>query len=114
MRELDAAIFRNTVIAQRNFALQFHRGAHRVDDARELDEQPVTGSLDDAAVILGDLGVSDVAAQRGQRRVGPFLVRAHQPRVVGDVGHQDRRQPPLDPLSPGVHDPMLSRFPRLP
>jgi hypothetical protein len=32
-----------------------------------------------------------------QRRERAFLVRADQPRVAGDIGGEDRRQPPLHP-----------------
>ena len=95
---------RHAGVAQRHLALHLDRAAHRVDDAGELDQQAVAGGLDDAAAMLGDLGVDQFAAERLQRRERAFLVRAHQPRVAGDIGRQDRRQPPLDPLSPRVHD----------
>ena len=35
--------------------------AQRVDDAGELDEEPVAGGLDDAAAMLGDLRVDQLA-----------------------------------------------------
>jgi hypothetical protein len=46
--ELDAALFRDAAIAQRQLALQLDRAAHRIDDARELDQEAVAGGLDDA------------------------------------------------------------------
>ena len=82
-------------VALGHFALHLDRAAHRVDDAGELDEQPVAGGLDDAAAVLVDLGVDQLAPNRLQRRERAFLVRAHQPRIAGDIGRQDRRQPPL-------------------
>ena len=97
MRELDAAIFRNTVIAQRNFALQFHRGAHRVDDARELDEEAVAGRFDDATPMLAEFGIAEFTANRTQCCERALFVRAHQPRIAGDIDRQNGRQSSLDP-----------------
>ena len=51
-------------VALGHLALHLDRAAHRVDDAGELDEQPVAGGLDDAAAVLGDLGVDELAANR--------------------------------------------------
>jgi hypothetical protein len=55
------------------------RAAHRVDDARELDQHAVAGGLDDAPAMLGDLGINQFAPVRLQPRKGPFLVRTHDP-----------------------------------
>ena len=64
--------------------------AHRIDDAGELDQQTVACGLDDAAVVLGDLEVAQLAPDRLQRRKRALLVGAHQPRIAGDIGGQDR------------------------
>jgi hypothetical protein len=53
--------------------------------------------------MLGNLGVDQLAPDRLQRRERPLLVLAHQPRIARDIGRQHRRQPPLDPLSLGIH-----------
>ncbi len=60
--------------------------------------------------MLGDLGVRHFAPQRGQSRVRALLVRAHQPRVAGDIRRQDRRQSGFDPfpLPSVVIRPMLA------
>ena len=55
--------------------LHFDRAAHRVDDAAELDNAAVAGALDDAAVMHGDGGIDQVAAQRAEPRQNPILVR---------------------------------------
>jgi hypothetical protein len=60
--------------------------AHRVDDAWKLDEQPVAGGLDDAAPMLLDLGIPQLAADRLQRSERAFLVGTHKPRITGNVG----------------------------
>ena len=40
--------------------------AHRLDRAREFDQQAVTGGLDDAPTMLGDLGINQFAPMRLQ------------------------------------------------
>ena len=47
--------------------------------------------------MLGDFGIGEFTANRTQRRERAFLVRAHQPRITGDISRQYRRQPALDP-----------------
>src|SRR5215472_3010952 len=49
--ELDAAIRRHIGVSLRHLPLHFDRAAHRVDDAGELDQQPVACRLDDAAAM---------------------------------------------------------------
>src|SRR3984893_8784418 len=96
--EFDAPHLVNLDIAQRHLALQLDCTTHRIDDARDLGPQSITGRFDNAAAMLGDLGVRYFAAQRRQDRVRAFLVLAHQPRIARDIGRQDRRQPALDAL----------------
>jgi hypothetical protein len=43
----------------------------RVDDAREPHQHAVAGGLDDAAVVLGDFRVDELAAQRFERSSVP-------------------------------------------
>jgi hypothetical protein len=102
--ELDAALLGDAVIAQRDLVLDFDGTTHRIDDAGEFDQQPVAGGLDDAAAVLGDLGIRQLAPQRRQSRERTFLVVAHQTRVAGDIGCEDRREPAFDARSAfGVH-----------
>jgi len=49
--------------------------------------------------MFGDLGIDQFASDRLQRSEGAFLVGAHPPGITGDIGGEDRRQPPLDSLS---------------
>ena len=72
------------------------RGAFdRVDHASELDQRTIAGELDDAAVMLGDLRLDEVLAQRFQACVRALLVGRHEPAIADDVRSQDRGQPAL-------------------
>ena len=48
--------------------------------------------------MFDDPGIDQFAPDRLQRRKRAFLVGPHQPRIADNIGGQDRRQPPLDPL----------------
>ena len=62
----------------------------------EFDEQPVAGGFDDAAAVLLDLRVDQLAANAPSAAASvPSSSAAHQPRIAGDIGRHDRRQPPL-------------------
>ena len=65
--ELDPSSRRHVGVALGHRPLQLDGAAHRIDDARKLDEQPVAGGLDDAAPMLLDLGVRELAPDRLQR-----------------------------------------------
>src|SRR5262249_30741284 len=64
--ELDAPVWRDTCVALYHAFLNLDRAAHRVDQAAELDNQSVAGALDHTAVMDGDRGVGEVAAQSSQ------------------------------------------------
>jgi hypothetical protein len=74
----DPAVVRDADVAQRHAALEVDREPHRVDDARELEQQAVAHRLDDAAVVLGDLRVDQLAAVRLERGQRAALVAPHQ------------------------------------
>ena len=62
--KLDAPIDWNCGIALVHATLDLDRAAHCVDDAGEFDQCAVTGGLDDAAAMLGDLGIDQRDAVR--------------------------------------------------
>jgi hypothetical protein len=95
--EFDPLILRHLGVAHRHLALHVDGTAHRVDDARELDQQAVAGDPDDAAAMLLDHRVGEFAAQHLQPFERALLVDANEPRVADDIGCQDRRQPALYP-----------------
>ena len=48
---------------------------------------------DDAAVVLGDFRIEELAAQRLEAFERALLVRPHQPRIPRDIGGEDRGEP---------------------
>jgi hypothetical protein len=60
----DAVVRRDTSVPLGHPLLHFDRAAHRVDDAGKFDQDAVAGGLDDPAVVLGDLRIEELAAQR--------------------------------------------------
>src|SRR5262245_58631723 len=52
--------------------------AQSVDDAGELDQQPITGGFDDAAVMFCNFRVDHLGAERLQPAERPFLVGSDQ------------------------------------
>jgi len=64
--------------------------ADRVDDAREFRQHPVAGRLYDAAGMLADLHLYELAAMHLEALVRAFLIGAHQARVVRHIGGENR------------------------
>ena len=76
-------------------ALDLDRALHRLDDAREVGEQPVAGRVGDpAAMALDEPG--EHAAAVLQRRHRRDLVGLHEAAVALDVGRQDGGQLAFD------------------
>jgi hypothetical protein len=59
--------------------LHFHRAPHRIDDAAEFDEDPISCALDDAAVMDGDGWIDQVTAERAQPRQSAIFIGAGEP-----------------------------------
>ena len=72
-------------------ALDRERAVDRAGGAVEDGEHRVAGHVDDAAAVGVDLAAKD-GARAVERRDRAALVRAHQARIAGDVGDEDRRQ----------------------
>jgi hypothetical protein len=90
MRQFDAVVRRDFAVPFGYSPLHLYRAPHRVNDAGKLDQQTVDGGLDDAAMVLGDLWIDDLAAQRFEAFERAFLVRPHQPRIPRHIGGEDR------------------------
>src|SRR6516165_2614358 len=90
--ELDAGLCPNTRVPLGHGLLHLDRATHRVDDAGKFHQQPVAGGLDDAAMVLGDLRIGELAAQCFEADERALLVRSHQPRIARRIGGEDRRE----------------------
>jgi hypothetical protein len=93
--ERDPALGRHAAVALLHAALYVHAAADGIDDARELDQEPVAHRLDDAPAVLGDLRIDQRAPVILEGREGAALVAAHQRRVADDVGGHDRGESSL-------------------
>ena len=91
--EYDPAFLRRPRIAFGHLPLHGNRAGDGLDHARELDQNAVAGGLNDAAAVLGDLGIDQCGAMRLEPREGVFLVGAHEPAVTRHVRGENRRQP---------------------
>jgi hypothetical protein len=89
--KLDAALGRNPGVAFNHAVLHFDRAAHRVHHAAELNNGSIAGSLDDAAVVHGDYGINQIAADRPKPRQRTIFVRAGEPAVTDYVRDKDSR-----------------------
>jgi hypothetical protein len=90
--ELYPPFRRQASVALNEAVLHLDRATHGVEHAAELDDRPVAGGLDDAAVMGRLLGVDQVAAKPSETRECSVLVGAGKPRVAHDASHQDRGQ----------------------
>jgi hypothetical protein len=65
--------------------LHFECAPRRVHHAAELDDRTIAGALDDAAMVHGDCGINQIAAQRAQSRQSSIFVRAREPAVADHI-----------------------------
>jgi hypothetical protein len=82
---------RQSGVALDHAALHLDRAAHRIDHAAKLNDASIAGALDDAAVMGGDRGVDQIAAEAPETRKCAILV-AGEPAVSDDIGNQERRK----------------------
>ena len=76
--KLDALILRHIGISNGHATIDFHGAAHGVDDTCEFDQHSVARRLDDAAVMLLNLRVDQLAPMRLQCRPRADFVGAHR------------------------------------
>jgi hypothetical protein len=86
----DPALFRHVGLSIYHRTLDLNSAAHGIDDARELGKKAIAGVLDDAAPVLGDLRINQLAEMRPQAFVRTLLVGSHQPRIPRHVCGEDR------------------------
>src|SRR6516165_3489364 len=91
--EPDPPVFGHIGFMVEHCALGFYRAAYSIQYAPKFHQHAVAGGLDDAPMVLGDLRIDELVAQRVETFEGDFFVRSHQPRVAGDIGGEDRCKP---------------------
>ena len=89
--ELEPVLRREGGVALAQGLLDADSAGQRLDDAREVGQHAVARRADDAAVVLGDEPVDDLAAGP-QAGVRAGLVAVHLAREADRVGAQDRGQ----------------------
>ena len=89
--KFDAFVECDARVAFDHGVLHFDGAAHRVDDAAELDDASVPCPLDDAAMMHGDCGINQIAAQGAQSRQSSIFVRASEPAIADHIRDQNRR-----------------------
>jgi len=70
--------------------LNRNRAAHRLDDARKLNEKPIAHCFESAAVMHRDRRIDKLRESRLDPRQRALLVGAHQQTVAGHVSGKDR------------------------
>ena len=90
--EGDAFVLGLPGIAVDHRPLYLDGAPHRIDHTRKFHQHAIAGGLDDAAAMLPDLRVDELAAVRFQAIEGAFLFGSHQARVTGHIGREDRRK----------------------
>jgi len=92
--QLEPARGRKRVVDRPGGALHLDGAIERVDDARKIRQQAVTGGADNSAVMRPDQRI-DGAAQFAERPMRPGLVLAHQPAETSHIGVQYGGELPL-------------------
>src|SRR5579871_4383234 len=85
-------------IARGHLRLNGHGAGYRVHCAREFDEHPVAGGLDDTTFMAGDCRIDYFSSDRLQGHQGADLVPAHKAAITRDVGCQYSGKPSFHPL----------------
>ena len=98
----EAALLGHLVVHRGDSFLDAERALERIDRARELGEDAVAGGVGDAAAMLRDEAIRDIAmgAEQAQRA---GLIDVHQAGVAGHVGAEYGGETPLDDGGRLVH-----------
>jgi hypothetical protein len=83
--KLDAPLWRQTGVALEHSILHLDGAAHRIDDASKLDDGPIAGPLDDAAMMHSDDRVNEIATEGSEPRQDSVLIGARKPRIADDI-----------------------------
>src|ERR1700674_1022750 len=87
--KLDAALGGDAGIALDHTILNLKGAAHGINDAAELDERPVAGSLHHAPVMHRDDWVDQIAPQSPQPRQRAILIGAREAAITHYIGGEN-------------------------
>ena len=96
MRSWSLPVFWLVRVPCRHRLLDGRGAGHRVHDAGELDEEAVAHGLEEPPLMLGDLGLDHLGAERPDRGEGAGLVLPHHLRIADDIGGEDGGEAALD------------------
>jgi hypothetical protein len=96
--KLDALFDRYIGVAFRHASLDIDGAAYGINHANELHQNSITGRLDDATAMLGELRINQFFAVKLEIAKGPLFVRPHQTAVTSNVTGQDRGKSALDSI----------------
>ena len=94
--KLETLILRHGAVAFLDAELNLHRATRGVNDACELDQEPIASGLDDTAPMRGNLRIKNFPPMGLERGECTFLINAHQAAVAGHIGSEDGSQPSFD------------------
>jgi hypothetical protein len=87
--ELNSLVRRNIRIPILHRALDQHRELDGFDHAWELDQDAIASCLDNAALMLSDLGVYQPSSMRLERRQGLGFVSTHKSAIADHICRDD-------------------------
>ncbi len=87
---MNAALLGDVRLPLAHCALDLDCASDGIDDAGKLHQQTVARGLDDASVVLGDLGVNQLGAMGLLALNRPGLVCLHEPAIADHIGGEDR------------------------
>lgn len=82
-------VHRYLSVAPGHRSLDSHRAGYSLHNAGVLDENAVASRLDDAAMMLGDVGVNDLTPNDLKPAKGSALVLTHQSAIANHVPYED-------------------------
>ncbi len=89
----------NTGVALSHAALNVDRANNRIYHAGEFNQHPVSGGLNDAAVMFRYARINQFATVCLDRFKSPYFINAHQAAVANHICSQNRRKPTLHGFS---------------
>jgi hypothetical protein len=94
--KFDLAVFRNVGISRGHGLLNRYRTGDRIHNTGEFSEKPITHGLEEAPLVLGNLGFDHLGAEPPYCRESTILILTHKTTVANHIGRQDSGKAALD------------------